>query len=97
MCAEAQRWGEDHSLLQKPGVEPEGGVEDCILYCQRHSIPAEGCPPEHVRPLIASHLLSRWKLEMAKKFEHLEWSKQYCKKRELRLKLKEEARRQEQV
>ena len=56
-----------------------------------------GGTPEHVRPLIASHLLSRWKLEMAKKFEHLEWSKQYCKKRELRLKLKEEARRQEQV
>ena len=84
-------------MLQRPGIEPKSGVEACVLYCQRHSIPANRQNPEHMRPQVASQLLSRWKLEMAKRFKHLEWSKKYRKRHWLRLKGKEEARHNKKV
>ena len=78
-------------------MEPQGGVEDCILYCQRHPIPEGECNPEHERRLIMGQLLSLWKLDMANKYNHLEWSKQYLRNREQHLKKLQDKRRTREV
>ena len=78
-------------------MEPEGGVQDCILYCQRHSIPEGESNPEHVHPPIMGQLLALWKLDMAKKYKHLEWSKRYLRNRQLHLIRLQEKRRAEEV
>ena len=72
-------------------------MEDCILYCQRHRIPEDESNPVHVRPLIKGQLLALWKLAMANEYKHLEWSEQYLRTREKRLKMLHEQREAEKV
>ena len=74
-----------------------GGVEDCILYCERHSIPEGACNPEHMQPLIKGQLLALWKLYLANKYKHLKWSEQYLRNRKQHLKRLQAKRRAEEV
>ena len=74
-------WGEDHELFQRPSIDLNSGVEDCILYCGWHNMPPGSENPERPTPLISERLLESWQIRMADEHRSLGWSQEFRRKR----------------
>jgi hypothetical protein len=65
-------------------VEPDCEIQQSVLYCQKHEIIAPAATPEHTKRQFHATLLRGWKLQMAKRYPRLQWSRGIRRKDEQR-------------